>query len=155
MDSAASATPRDVHTYHCLCSHLLLASTKPLSALDHRAGLDKSYILPLPPPPRSSHGDAEQQLSQYAMLPGVTHDRNPIVVRSAEGFEKRYVQRCGRCRLVVGYQLDKLQYEGEEDGRREDVLYLLPGGLLETEDMVAGKDMSGSIGFEGVTTVAT
>jgi hypothetical protein len=157
MDSSADAAPRDVHAYHCLCSHLLFASTKPLSALEHRAGLDKSYILPLPPPPRSFHGDAEQQLSHYALLPGVTRDRNPMVIRSAEGFEKRYVHRCGRCRLVVGYQLDRSQYQGEddEDGIREDVMYLLPGGLLESDDMLAGKDMSANIGFEGVSTAAT
>jgi len=87
----------------------------------------------------------------YALLLSTTLDRNPVVIRSKDGFEKRYLQRCGRCRLVVGYQLDKSQYEGEDEvGRKEDVVYLLPGGLLDTDEMVAGKDMTGSIGFEGI-----
>ena len=147
-----SSSPRDLHTYHCLCSHLLLASTKPLAGLNRRTASDKAHILPLPNSPRSSHANhTDQRSSVYALLLSTTLDRNPVVIRSKDGFEKRYLQRCGRCRLVVGYQLDKSQYEGEDEvGRKEDVVYLLPGGLLDTDEMVAGKDMTGSIGFEGI-----
>jgi hypothetical protein len=85
-------------------------------------------------------------LSDYAILLGTTIDRNAIIIRGEEGFEKRYLQKCGRCSLTVGYQLDKSQYEGEKElGRRDDVVYLLPGGLMTTEEMVAGKDMSSVI----------
>jgi hypothetical protein len=84
-----------------------------------------------------------------------TLDRSAVVIRSDDGFEKRHLQRCARCQLIVGYQLDKSQYEGlEEIGRREDVVYLLPGGILNTEDMVAGKDMTNGIAFAGVSSAA-
>lgn len=66
-----------------------------------------------------------------------------MIIRGEEGFEKRYLQKCGRCSIIVGYQLDKSQYGEEKQlGRRDDVIYLLPGGLLTTEEMAAGKDMS-------------
>jgi hypothetical protein len=139
--SESTASPRSLHTYHCLCSHLLLASTQPLYTLTRRTGRDKSFILQLPPPPH-----AGSTSSDYAILLGAALDRNLVVIRSTDGFEKRYLQRCGRCRLVVGYQLDKSQYEGaEEVGRKDNVVYLLPGGLVETNEMVAGKDMTGGI----------
>lgn len=155
MASTSSTSPPDLHTYHCLCSHLLFASTRQLSTLKRRTALDKSYILPLPSSPRVSHADAEDRSSEYAILLNTTLDRSAVVIRSDDGFEKRYLQRCGRCQLVVAYQLDKSQYEGvEEIGRREDVVYLLPGGLSDTEDMVAGKDMNSSISFPGVGSAA-
>jgi hypothetical protein len=85
-------------------------------------------------------------LSDYAILLGTSLDRDPVVIRGEQGFEKRYLQRCGRCNLTVGYQLDKSQFEGvEEQGRREDVVYLLPGGLMTTKEMAAGKDMGPSL----------
>lgn len=70
-----------------------------------------------------------------------------MLVRREDGFEKRWLLRCGRCRLVVGYRLDWNQFAeggagGEEvgkRGRRDDVLYLLPGAVMTTEDMKAGK----------------
>jgi hypothetical protein len=57
------------------------------------------------------------------------------------GFEKRYLQKCGRCGVVVGYQLDGEQFADGGRGKREDVLYVLPGGVMTTEEMVEGKDM--------------
>jgi hypothetical protein len=162
MASPSQDTPRHlhVHTYHCLCSHLLLACTKPLSDLNRRTALDKSYILPLPssppsPPPSHADADAGKVSEAYALLPGLTPDRIPIVIRTADGFEKRYLHRCGRCQLVVAYKLDKSQYDGEEIGKRDDVIYLLPGGFQDTDEMVAGVDASSSIAFEGVSTVVS
>lgn len=65
-----------------------------------------------------------------------------------------YMQRCGRCTIVVGYQLDKSQFMSEkEEGRKEDVLFVLPGGLMTTEEMKAGKDMNAFVGFQGVGAV--
>jgi hypothetical protein len=85
-------------------------------------------------------------LSEYAILLGTSLDRDAIVIRGDQGFEKRYLQRCGRCNVTVGYQLDMSQFEDVEgQGRREDVVYLLPGGLMTTEEMVAGKDMDSSL----------
>ena len=54
---------------------------------------------------------------------------------------------------MVGYQLDWGQYAdvdtgtGERTGRRENVVYLLPGGLLSTEEMFEGRDMAPHIEF--------
>lgn len=62
-----------------------------------------------------------------------------------DGFEKRSFAKCRRCDLKIGYWLDKSQFSDGENGVRSDVLYVLPGGLMSTEDMKAGKDMSGEV----------
>ena len=63
-----------------------------------------------------------------------------MIVRREDGFEKRSVRRCGRCRLVVGYML--VGGEGNAVGVGKGsgngvgkVVYLLPGGLVETGDV--------------------
>ncbi len=64
------------------------------------------------------------------------------MIRREDGFEKRVLLRCGRCRVIVGYKLDEVHFgSGEEGkaGREGRVVYLLRGGLVGTEDMVAGK----------------
>lgn len=61
------------------------------------------------------------------------------MVTSDSGFEKRYLQRCGRCNLVVGYQLDWQQFGAERAGRKEDLVYLLPDGFMTTSEMIMGK----------------
>lgn len=79
-------------------------------------------------------------MDHYGLMLSTNLDRNPEIIRSDEGFEKRYLQRCGRCNLVVGYQLDWQQFEGDaKTGRREDVVFLLPGGFVKTSDMIMGK----------------
>lgn len=154
--SPSAAGSAQVHTYHCLCTNIVLATTTPLADVPQRSSsssLDKAHVLPLPPPP--SAASDEQSSAHYAMLLSTLLERKPQVVTGENGFEKRWLQRCGRCRLVVGYQLDWSQYENvqqpavsdDEDlqqrkkmGRRDDVVYLLPGGLLSTADMAAGKE---------------
>lgn len=73
------------------------------------------------------------------MLISTRLDKAPQILSSENGFEKRYLQRCGRCDLVVGYQLDWQQFSVEREGRREDYVFLLPGGLVRTSEMVANK----------------
>lgn len=72
--------------------------------------------------------------------------------------------RCGRCRVVVGYYLDKVHYETsgkgksvdhggyeDEDGERPPAVYILPGALIETGDMrLDGMMEDGNLGAEGV-----
>jgi len=155
-DGAPAASPRDVHAYHCLCSHLVLASTRALEKLPRRTTLDKAYILPLPPPPRADQVSTPEQLSEYALLLSAALEQQPVIIRCSDGFEKRYLYRCGRCGVVVGYKLDKLQYEGEKElGIKDDVVYLLPGGLWDTKDMANGKDMSSKVAFEGLSATAS
>jgi hypothetical protein len=136
-----------IFTYHCLCSQFLLASTRQLDSLPHRKGeaLDQALILSLPPlPGATSVGNGKQAAKSndspgdsYATLLNTTTDRKPVVIRRSDGFETRYQIHCGRCKLIVGYQLDHDQYgDASQTGRREDVCYLLPGSLLSTEETV-------------------
>ncbi|PVI04571.1 hypothetical protein DM02DRAFT_167683 [Periconia macrospinosa] len=149
---AASST---VYTYHCLCTHLLLATSTPLSSLPTRKhSQDQACIMPLPPPPApapttkrraSREEDSTPVNDHYGLLLSTRLDAHAEMVTSDEGFEKRYLQRCGRCALIVGYQLDWAQFTSSTDartGRRDDVVYLLPGGFVSTSEMVMGKAAS-------------
>lgn len=70
-------------------------------------------------------------------------DRKASLIRREDGFEKRRFVRCGRCRVVVGYFLDAVHFpvtalraeDGMEQEQEPRVVYLLPGALMETEDM--------------------
>ncbi|KAH7064073.1 hypothetical protein BKA63DRAFT_178401 [Paraphoma chrysanthemicola] len=134
-----------VYTYHCLCSHLLLATTTPLPSLPQRHhSIDKAHIMPLPPPPapstrKNSRGEQPPRSDHYGLLLSTRIEKTPEIITSDEGFEKRYLQRCGRCSLVVGYQLDWQQFAVDRTGRREDYVFLLPGGFMTTSEMILGK----------------
>ncbi|EER22885.1 hypothetical protein D8B26_004458 [Coccidioides posadasii str. Silveira] len=86
----------------------------------------------------------------YTILLSTTApDRKPLMVRRADGFEKRWLIRCGRCRVIVAYLLDDIHFsagkkqgaheEKEDEGRGQrempKVVYLLPGAVVETADM--------------------
>ncbi|KAK8185600.1 hypothetical protein BC567DRAFT_139300, partial [Phyllosticta citribraziliensis] len=148
-----------IHTYHCLCTQLLLASTTPLALIPRRgasasasspeaSSSDSAFILPLPgsPPTTTEADDAQTEASPHYALPlSLQPDRTPLVIQRPDGLEKRYCARCARCRVVVGYWLDWSQFAGApaegnkaRTGRRDNVVYLLPGGLLSTEEMAGG-----------------
>jgi hypothetical protein len=133
-----------VYTYHCLCSHLLLATTTPLPSLPQRHhSADKAHIMPLPPAPTPSSKAVSKASAapndHYGLLLSTRIEKTAEVISSDEGFEKRYLQRCGRCSLVVGYQLDWAQFSVEKSGRREDYVFLLPGGFMTTSEMITGR----------------
>lgn len=137
MSSATETDSDRVYTYHCLCNQLVFASTTPLDDFSIRSS-DKSHICPLPEPGTDSH---------YASVLNASVDPKPTVIRREDGFEKRYFHRCVRCDLKVAYQLDKSQYEGATGfGVKEDVLYVLPGGLQSTGDMKEGKTIDSEAG---------
>jgi hypothetical protein len=122
-----------VYTYHCLCSHLLLATTTPLPALPTRQNSqDKAHIMPLPPANKSDSASN----SHYGLLLSTRQERTAEMMTSDSGFEKRYLQRCGRCNLAVGYQLDWASFSGERSGRRDDIVFLIPGGFMTTSEMI-------------------
>ncbi|KAK6502139.1 hypothetical protein TWF506_002739 [Arthrobotrys conoides] len=194
-----------IHTYHCICSHLILATTRDIFNLPRRQppGLDGTLIVPLPPPPRSADSDnesdynedddgdvhegeeeqgermdvdrrsqeapsglvAENQTSSieqgyealpkeepepkdYTLLLSSIRDRRPCVIRREDGFEKRLLWRCGRCRLIFGYQIYDESLEelskGEDDETNKQkksrssknyYVYILPGGLTTAAGM--------------------
>ncbi|KAH0262413.1 hypothetical protein KCU91_g13428, partial [Aureobasidium melanogenum] len=140
-----SSPEMTVHTYHCICTQLVLASTSTLESLKTRTS-DSSQILPLPDLSSTS------STSHCASLANTTTDVKSTVIRCEDGFEKRYFHKCGRCELNVAYSLDKSQFEDTKTslGPREDVVFLIPGGLMSTEDMKAGKDMDAEIAKVGV-----
>ena len=149
-----------VYTYHCLCNHLLLATTTPLPSLPKRQHTrDAAHIMPLPPAPTSGRNKNAPSQDHYGLLLSTRQDRQAEIITSDEGFEKRYLQRCGRCNLVVGYQLDWQQFSVDRSGRREDYVFLLPGGFVKTSDMIMGKAATAStsasaVGGAGMGTVS-
>lgn len=163
LSLAASST---VYTYHCLCTHLLLATSTPLHALPARNNsADAAHIMPLPPPPAPTtarRGSNDQPASSaptdhYGLLLSTHLENAPTMLASDSGFEKRYLQRCGRCNLVVGYQLDWQQFGAERTGRKDDVVYLLPGGFVTTAEMIMGKTppKAGGMGVLAVAEIKT
>lgn len=111
-----------VHTYHCICHTLILAVCDNLGSF----------------PPRVSSKDVAVIVgpaSQYHVV-HVIEEHKSIIIRRDDGFEKRTLLRCERCRLVVAYKLDVNHFE---DGHREtgsETLYVLPGALVETKAMI-------------------
>ncbi|KAB8266096.1 hypothetical protein BDV32DRAFT_143828 [Aspergillus pseudonomiae] len=139
-----------VHTHHCrFCNHLLLSTTRDIASLPRRKdpAKDKALILPLPTSTTPEDSDPNRQEHYTILLSTTVPDRKATLVRREDGFEKRLFLRCGRCRVVVGYFLDGVLFpmtsvaasasvgEGEEGERKEKVVYLLPGALVETGAM--------------------
>ncbi|MCJ1421764.1 hypothetical protein MMC32_008131 [Xylographa parallela] len=146
-----------ITTYHCLCTNLLLATPYPLPTLPQRQppSLDHARILPFGKPPsqtsvdedalppsvadislHNSDGNGQNAAAKeaeplYSLLLNTTLDRRPIIVEREDGFEKRWVRRCGRCRTAVGYVLG----DGDIDKMQGEVLYVLEEGLVETEEL--------------------
>ncbi|KAI9799392.1 MAG: hypothetical protein M1833_004092 [Piccolia ochrophora] len=149
--TTSPASPQ-IHTYHHLCTQLLLTTTLPLTHFPRRAppALDGAYMIPLASPssPSTSTSGAGAASASYNILLSVARDRKPVVVRREDGFEKRLVSRCGRCRGVVGYAIVG-RAEGERDGEGDgegEVVYLLPGGWRESGDL--GRRVGeGEVGF--------
>ncbi|RDW90993.1 hypothetical protein BP5796_02158 [Coleophoma crateriformis] len=174
---AATPLAPVIYTYHCLCSTLVLATTHVISTLPRRAApsLDAAIILPLPsalppytqipitttdsPAPKASEQENSQEDEEaeteselpsegYTTLLSLTPDSKVVVARREDGFERRTVWRCGRCRVVVGYEIVNGEHAGgnEKPGR---VLYILPGGLMTSEFMKGGKKISeAEVGIE-------
>ncbi|KAL5356805.1 hypothetical protein BJX96DRAFT_143424 [Aspergillus floccosus] len=82
-----------------------------------------------------------QPQPHYTILLSTTiPERKPTLIRREDGFEKRLLLRCGRCRVVVGYFLDPAHFADAGAGREDDeeeeegarVVYVLPGAVMET-----------------------
>jgi len=134
-DSESLPSNSPFGTYHCLCSNVVIATVHRLESLPQRAEPVQDGALILPASTTiSASGDIDKvavstQSTTSALL-NVLPDRRPIIVQREDGFEKRILLRCGRCNLVLGYAIDELHASSP--------IYLLPGGLIETSDMVKG-----------------
>jgi hypothetical protein len=93
-------------------------------------------------------GDFDSAARPSLTMQALSVDGEPTVLKLDDGFEKRYAVRCNRCGLAAGYQLDKSHISGSESasGPRGDVVYILPGGLLTTEEMREGRSMEAEVG---------
>ncbi|KAJ8061990.1 hypothetical protein OCU04_009773 [Sclerotinia nivalis] len=90
----------------------------------------------------------------YTTLLSLTQPNKQIIIRREDGFEKRGLWRCGRCAVVVGYEVfgeenagkkgKGKEVEGEEGhgGFEGKILYLLRGGLMSTKVMADGKKVT-------------
>jgi hypothetical protein len=78
------------------------------------------------------------------------------IVRREDGFEKRHLWRCDRCKTAIGYELEDDQYsKGSVKPDNPKVLYILPGWLLTTEEMSKGRKMGeGEVTLESARTLA-
>jgi hypothetical protein len=130
------SNPANILTYHCLCTQLSLATTAPLETLPKRQ-IDAAAI--------ATCGDFAAPTKPSLTMQALSADEKAIIVKLEDGFEKRYAVRCTRCGLAAGYHLDKSQLSGTDgqDGPRTDVVYILPGGLMTTEEMKDGRSMGG------------
>jgi len=151
----------NLQTYHCICTNLLVATTFDVASLPRRAspGLDQAHILPCPVPhPHTldhdgfEHDDRDERSVVSTTRGGRGRTvllsmlaARKVVVRRADGFEKRYLLQCGRCGTTVGYHIDTSQYPvsgstpDARQGANRDVVYILPGSMVTTEAMAGGQ----------------
>ncbi|KAF7716372.1 Uncharacterized protein PECH_000157 [Penicillium ucsense] len=160
--STSTSSKLSIRTQHCrFCNHLLLSTTRDLATLPRRKspGADAALILPLEKlrsfsdedEPSTNTASSSKTLKHVTLLLSTTiPDRRATLIRREDGIEKRVLLRCGRCRVVVGYYLDRVHWpeghgQGQRDGdgdreeRREEerppAMYVLPGALVETKKM--------------------
>ena len=129
----AQADSSDHLTWHCLCSQLLLATTRPLHELPTRE-IDGSHIAVL------ERVGGEAKIFEDSIVTAT----NPTVLRLDDGFEKRYFMTCGRCGLLVGYYLDGRHFGDAPQlaGLQDDAAYFLPDSLVSTETLKQQTDGS-------------
>jgi len=155
------------------CNHLLLATTRTLTSLPRRTGetKDNAIILPLEAksqitaPSSTSTDKPESKTTHTTLLLSTTlPDRRATLIRREDGIEKRILLRCGRCRVVMGYYLDEVHWankgmsstnantdanaedaenENETEAERPPAVYILPGAVVETDEM---GDKNGGVG---------
>jgi len=61
-------------------------------------------------PPKPPATRRRRDKDDYTLLLSLTKDRSAKIIDREDGFEKRWIWRCGRCKLIVGYQLDDAHF---------------------------------------------
>ena len=98
----------EIQTLHCLCSAFCAAIPTPLDTLPKRQQ-DGARIC------STSTWDALAD-KHSAVFVNTQAESKAVVLKLEDGFEMRYRVRCGRCGLMVGYHLDKSQFEETKNG---------------------------------------
>lgn len=123
-----------ITTWHCLCSALVLATPYELDQLPRRASPGQDHAIILPFAAEGSDPESSAVAIPKSTLHNLTPDRKPLIVRREDGFEKRVPLHCTRCKLIVAYRVF------DDSGKAPmSNIFLLPGGLMRTEDMKLGK----------------
>ncbi|CUS08095.1 unnamed protein product [Tuber aestivum] len=78
------------------------------TALTEDTEVTKGGAGPPPKPPVTRR--RRDKDDDYTLLLSLTKDRSAKIIDREDGFEKRWIWRCGRCRLIVGYQLDDAHF---------------------------------------------
>ena len=121
-------------SYHCICGTLVLVlpGYANLAELPRRKaeGLQETPILVI-------KSDIDPQ---SAML-NSTLNKTAQVVRRPDGFEKRWLWRCNRCKIPWAYEL-KVEQESENDSTGR-MMCLLVDSLTSTEALKRAADESG------------
>ncbi|GAB7334548.1 hypothetical protein MBLNU13_g06530t1 [Cladosporium sp. NU13] len=119
--STSTTSPANILTYHCLCTQLSLATNAPLETLPKRQ-LDAAAI--------ATCGDFASASKPTLTMQALSVDGKATVIKLDDGFEMRYA--------FTGTE--------SQSGPRTDVVYILPGGLLTTEEMREGRSMEAEVG---------
>lgn len=136
----STSSASKVYSYHCICTAPVLITPQSLSKFTHRSPpvQDQAFIIPL-------------SSSSPSRIHNLDVDKRPTIIVREDGFEKRLLLRCTRCQVVVGYKLAESHFE--DAAMAEEVVYILPGGLVDTGDMILGKGPEGTSWEEGTTAV--
>lgn len=127
----AAGTTSGITTYHCpSCPSLLLATPSPIYSAPSRQ-VDQSLIWKVT--------DTASADSLVIYEEAVSAIAQPIVINLDDGYEKRYPMTCASCACQIAYHLDLQQFDpgSNKVGPREDVIYVLQGGVRETKDLAA------------------
>ena len=81
--------------------------------------------------------DLGQQRYGWSNFTATIVDRKPVIVRREDGFEKRWIRRCARCKTSVAYEL-RSEADGESVGEEgmPRVVYVLDGAVFSTETLI-------------------
>ena len=113
-------------SYHCVCGTLLLIlpGYANLEGLPRRKakGLDQTPILVI-----------KSNITPQPVLLSSTRDKRALIVKRPDGFEKRWLWKCARCKVPWAYELSS---EGkEQDGAKETAVCLLVDVLTSTPEL--------------------
>lgn len=108
------------------------------------AGKKKGAVVDLQAAPRTKI----QGYLPSLLLPALRPARKITLVQREDGYERRRLWRCGRCGVGIGYEVENAETVtvkggGEEDEERVRVMFVLEGGLVETESMLGAAARAG------------